>query len=209
MLRRILHELQHHIPFTFLGTVAGVAVLSGMVFGHVQREISERLFEIGHPLHVLLSALVTTALYRRHGQGRWWAILLVGYVGSVGIATVSDCIIPYIAERLLGMPHAHVHAGFLEEWHIVNPAALAGIVLALRWKSTRFPHAGHVLISTAASLFHMTMAMGTDWTAGMFLVAAGFLFLAVWIPCCTSDIIFPLLFVRPQDRPPCEHCGKR
>jgi len=23
-----------------------------------------------------------------------------------------------------------------------------------------------------------------------------FLFLAVWIPCCTSDIVFPLLFSR-------------
>ena len=23
-----------------------------------------------------------------------------------------------------------------------------------------------------------------------------FLFLAVWLPCCTSDIVFPLLFVR-------------
>ncbi len=25
-----------------------------------------------------------------------------------------------------------------------------------------------------------------------------FLFLAVWIPCCISDIVFPLLFVKKQ-----------
>ncbi|AHM58129.1 hypothetical protein EAL2_808p06260 (plasmid) [Peptoclostridium acidaminophilum DSM 3953] len=25
-----------------------------------------------------------------------------------------------------------------------------------------------------------------------------FLFLAVWIPCCTSDIVFPLLFVKEK-----------
>jgi hypothetical protein len=25
-----------------------------------------------------------------------------------------------------------------------------------------------------------------------------FLFLAVWIPCCVSDIVFPLLFVKAQ-----------
>jgi hypothetical protein len=25
-----------------------------------------------------------------------------------------------------------------------------------------------------------------------------FLFLAVWIPCCLSDIVFPLLFVKPR-----------
>jgi len=35
-----------------------------------------------------------------------------------------------------------------------------------------------------------------------------FLFLAVWLPCCTSDIVFPLLFVRPEDRPPCRHCRR-
>jgi len=33
-----------------------------------------------------------------------------------------------------------------------------------------------------------------------------FLFLAVWVPCCTSDIVLPLLLV-PRDRwPACEHC---
>jgi hypothetical protein len=32
----------------------------------------------------------------------------------------------------------------------------------------------------------------------MVLIAV-FLFLAVWIPCCTSDIIFPLLFSHTND----------
>jgi hypothetical protein len=32
-----------------------------------------------------------------------------------------------------------------------------------------------------------------------------FLFLAVWIPCCTSDIIFPLLFVKDHTIP--HHCA--
>jgi hypothetical protein len=27
----------------------------------------------------------------------------------------------------------------------------------------------------------------------------GFLFLAVWLPCCISDIVFPLLFVKSSD----------
>ncbi|MBN1943310.1 MAG: hypothetical protein JW849_08455 [Phycisphaerae bacterium] len=209
MLRRILHELQHHVPFTLLGTAAGVAILAGMVFGRVGADVSEKLFEVAHPLHVFLSALVTTAMYRLHGRGRWWATILIGYVGSIGIATLSDCIIPYVGEVLLHMPHAHPHIGFIEEWYVVNPLALAGIAVAFRWPRTKFPHAGHVLISTAASLFHITMAMGTDWSVEMFLAVAVFLFLAVWLPCCTSDIVFPLLFVRPEDRPPCEHCGKR
>jgi hypothetical protein len=29
-----------------------------------------------------------------------------------------------------------------------------------------------------------------------FSYAAIFIFLAVWIPCCISDIVFPLLFVK-------------
>lgn len=208
MLRRILHELQHHVPFTILGTVVGIAVLLGMVFGHVKSETSERLFEISHPLHVFLSAIVTTAMYRLHGKGRWWAILLIGYVGAVGIGTLSDCIIPYVGEVLMHMPDPHPHIGFIEEWYTVNPSAFAGIGIACVWPHTKVPHAGHVMISTAASLFHITMAMGTEWSTGMIFTTAIFLFLAVWIPCCTSDIVFPLLFIKPEDRPPCEHCHK-
>jgi len=40
----------------------------------------------------------------------------------------------------------------------------------------------------------MTMAFGDQLTPIIVVCAAGFLFLAVWVPCCTSDIIFPLLF---------------
>jgi hypothetical protein len=33
----------------------------------------------------------------------------------------------------------------------------------------------------------------------------GFLFLAVWLPCCISDIVFPLLFVKSGDVAPHVH----
>ena len=55
-------------------------------------------------------------------------------------------------------------------------------------------HPLHVLLSTWASLFHMTMALGENVTLLALAVIPAFLFLAVWIPCCTSDIVFPLLF---------------
>jgi len=51
-------------------------------------------------------------------------------------------------------------------------------------------------LSTWASLFHMTMAIGEDLSILQYTAAAVFLFLAVWIPCCTSDIVFPLLFAK-------------
>ena len=206
MLTRIGHELKHHAPFTLGGTLAGAVVLAIFAFAHVPERVSGVLFEIGHPLHVLLSAIVTTAIYRRYGRGRWWATILIGYVGAIGVGTVSDCLIPYVGEIMLGMEHAHVHVGFIEEWYVVNPLALLGVAIAWRWPKTRLPHAGHVLLSTWASLFHMTMHGAGELALWQLAIIPVFLFLAVWLPCCTSDIVFPLLFVRKEDRPPCGFC---
>jgi hypothetical protein len=174
-----------------------------ILLSQVPRSASESLFWTLHPLHVLLSALVTTAMYILHGRRSTWSILWIGYVGSVGIATVSDSVIPFVGEWMLNLPHRGVHLGFIEKWWLVNPMAFAGILLGAWWPHTRVAHAGHVLLSTWASLFHITMAMGGSLTILQVLLVAVFLFLAVWIPCCTSDIVFPLLFVRksPTDDP--------
>jgi hypothetical protein len=37
-------------------------------------------------------------------------------------------------------------------------------------------------------------------TVGSSLIVLVFLFLAVLVPCCTSDIVFPLLFVKDKNR---------
>ncbi len=199
MLKQILHELKHHAPFTMAGTLVGIGVLVLTSYIRLSHEVSHGLFAVLHPAHVLLSAIVTTSMYRLHSRGRWWAIILIGYVGSVGIATLSDCLIPYVGEILQDLPRAHVHAGFIEEWWLVNPAAFAGIAIAYFWPKTKFPHAGHVLLSTFASLAHMLMAMGASLGVWTVVQLGIFLFLAVWIPCCTSDIVFPLLFVKKSD----------
>jgi hypothetical protein len=170
-----------------------------MIQMQVSKEISEGLFWTLHPAHVFLSALVTTGMYRRHSPSGVFRTLLIGYAGSVGIATLSDSLIPYLGEILLDLPNRHAHLGFIEKWWIINPLVLGGIALAWIRPVTRLPHAGHVLLSTWASLFHMTMAMGEQASAVMLVLVVVFLFLAVWVPCCTSDIIFPLLFARPGD----------
>jgi len=187
-------ELERHAPFTVAGTATGIVIMAGLILGHVSTQISESLFWLFHPLHVLLSALVTAAMFRLHGGRGFWLTLFVGYVGSVGIATLSDSIIPYVGEWMLELPNRGIHFGFIEKWWLVNPLALIGIWIGCRWPQTRVPHAGHVLLSTWASLFHMTMALGGIPDVFTVIVMAAFLFLAVWIPCCTSDIIFPLLF---------------
>jgi len=133
-------------------------------------------------------------MYKLHGKGGFPKTLLIGYLGSVGICTVSDSCIPYAGELILGLPNRGLHLGFIEKWWLVNPLALGGVYAAYFWSRTKFPHAGHVLLSTWASLFHITMALeGTLGLEQLGLVFI-FLFFAVWVPCCTSDIVFPLIF---------------
>jgi hypothetical protein len=201
LLKQIASELRHHAPFTAFGAVSGIVIMIIVVSTNALSQISQvsqTVFYVLHPLHVVLSALVTTALYRRYGNRHIWAAILIGYFGSVGIATISDSLIPYLGEVLLDLPNRGIHVGFIEQWWIVNPAALLGIVISFWKPSTKVPHSGHVLISTWASLFHVIMALGTTMNWIQFVVIFVFLFLAVWLPCCLSDIVFPLLFTRTR-----------
>lgn len=196
----IARELRVHAPFTAFGTLTGVVIMAVIVHVGLPSATSAALFWTFHPLHVVLSALVTAGMYRLHSAGSLWRTLLIGYFGSVGIATLSDSIIPYLGELLLDLPNRGIHLGAIEKWWLVNPLALAGIALACIRPRTKLPHAAHVLLSTWASLFHMTMALGTEITVSTAVIVAAFLFLAVWVPCCTSDIVFPLLFSKDGAR---------
>ncbi len=200
MLKDVPGELKRHAPFTAFGTLTGLGIMGVIVWTGVSKSTSARLFWTLHPLHVLLSALVTTAMYERHGPRSNWSRFLVGYFGSIGIATLSDSVMPFVGEWMMNLPNRGVHIGFIEKWWLVNPLAVVGILVGARWPHTRTPHAAHVLLSTWASLFHMTMA-GAIADLGSMLLAGVFLFLAVWVPCCTSDIVFPLLFVRRTNVP--------
>jgi hypothetical protein len=194
----IATELKQHAPFTTFGTLTGIVIMALFVQLSISREISSFLFWTLHPAHVLLSAFVTASMYRLHAKGGISGTILTGYVGAIGIATLSDSLIPYVGEWLLDLPHRGLHLGFIEKWWLVNPLALAGISLAFLWPSTKFPHAGHVFLSTWASLFHVLMALGSSPDVVTTVLVAVFLFLAVWVPCCTSDIIFPLLWMKKE-----------
>ena len=201
MLRRIADELKHHAPFTAWGAATGIILMVIIVFANALPQVSQAsytVFYILHPAHIALSALVTTAIYRKYGDSRIWKAILIGYFGSIGIATLSDSVIPYLGETLLALENREIHIGFIEEPLLTNPAAFVGIAIGY-WKPiTKFPHYGHVLISTWASLFHIIMALGATVTWVAFVAIFAFLFLAVWLPCCTSDIVFPLLFIREK-----------
>ena len=203
MLKKILVELRKHAPFTIFGAFTGIIIMAFLQ--NLPSNVSYNIFYILHPLHVLLSALVTASMYKLHvcppgrhikGKCNLWILLMIGYVGSIGIATLSDSVIPYLGETLLGMPNKGIHIGFIEKWWLVNPLAIIGVAIAYFRPSTKAPHAGHVLLSTWASLFHIIMAMGAKLNLLAYIAVFIFLFLAVWIPCCISDIVFPLLFVK-------------
>ena len=203
MPKQILKELRKHAPFTLFGAITGTIVM------YLSRTLSPKasysIFYTLHPIHVLLSALVTASMYKINkcghmkGKCNLWILLMIGYIGSIGIATTSDSLIPYLGEVLLHMPNRGLHIGFIEKWWLVNPLAITGVVIACFWPKTKFPHAGHVLLSTWTSLFHIMMAKGEALGALSYITIFLFLFLAVWIPCCVSDIVFPLLFVKESN----------
>jgi hypothetical protein len=181
-----------------------------MVFRNMSHHAAHTMFYVFHPLHICLSAVVTTAIYKKYlcndkpGIVMFLKVLAVGFLGSVSIGTLSDSLIPFWGETLLDMPYRHVHLGFIEKWWLINPVAIVSIIIAYKKPTTKFPHAGHVLISTWASLFHMMMAVDNKSAVPYFGIFV-FLFLAVWVPCCFSDIIFPLLFIR--DKSVLRKCG--
>ncbi len=215
--KHIVVELRGHAPFTLFGALLGIFFM--LLFRGMSGTSGRTLFLVFHPGHVVLSAMVTASMLKVHAaKKRIILVALVGYFGSVGIATLSDVIIPHVGTYLLGLDvpthavlhdhdkasrdnekdehHEHgIHLGFIEEWYIVNPAALLGIVIAYFLPRTKFPHAGHVLISTWASSSYMLMNMESGITAGVVAGMFVILFVAIWVPCCISDIIFPLLFV--------------
>ncbi len=200
MIREIFRELRRHAPFTALGALVGIVLI--VILRNMTPQSSHEFFYVFHPAHVLLSALATASMYHRrvcpHNKRHCniFLLLIVGYVGSIGIATLSDSIVPYIGEVLLDMPHRHHHIGLIEKWWLITMMAFIGIIIAYVNPATKFPHFAHVLVSTSASLFHILMAGGSHLTWGGYVAVGIFLFLAVWVPCCVSDIIFPLLFVK-------------
>ena len=210
MLRRIGHELKEHAPFTALGALSGIILKVIIVLVNLPGHTSHAVFHTLHPLHVIFSALTTTAMYRKYSTRRLWAAILIGYCGSIGIATLSDAVIPYLGGTLLGID-IEFHIPFIETeklhligvqtWIVINSAALLGIIIGYLIPSTKLPHSGHVFLSTWASLFYFTAFGITEWISPRLALVFVFLFLAVWLPCCISDVIFPLLFVRKKLSP--------
>lgn len=96
MFKQISKELKIHAPFTIFGTITGIIIA---LFQRMPSNFSYNIFYILHLIHVVLSVLVAASIYELHtckrisgkcvrGKCNLRVLLIVGYIGSIGIATI-------------------------------------------------------------------------------------------------------------------------
>ncbi|HUU11554.1 MAG TPA: hypothetical protein VM431_13590 [Phycisphaerae bacterium] len=212
--RQLPDELFSHLPFSIFSTVGGMALVAILTFigepfyKEGLGDAFHELFHIFHPIHMLFSATATTAMFWRY-ERHWLKASIVGLLGAVLVCGASDILIPYVSGFLLGAP-MHLHICVIEHPALVLPFAVVGVVTGILsadyiTRATFFSHSAHVLVSSAASLLYMVSYGLEHWVhdAGWVFI---FVVLAVMIPCCFSDIVFPLLVVTKDGAPPpCGH----
>jgi predicted membrane protein len=190
-LNDLTHELKHHIPFTALATIIAISIVIFIKY-FSQTQVSNDLFNILHPIHIIASAIVTTAIFYKYKKNYPQAIL-VGILGAIIMGSLSDIIFPWLGGNILGLS-TEFHLPLIEETSVILVSALIGSLLGLATKFTRMPHFFHVFLSVFASLFYL-LAFSNSFNTLYFIGAFFITFIAVIIPCCISDIIFPFLFL--------------
>jgi hypothetical protein len=200
----LLEELKEHIPYSVLSSVFALVVV-GLLTAvcsliDIDRfpKAAKSMFHLFHPAHMLLSATATTAMFWKH-ERRLFKAILIGFFGAVLLCGVSDIIIPFLGGRLLGAS-LELHICILEDPLLVMPFLFIGIFTGIVAaesipRATFFSHTAHVFVSSIASVLYLVAFGFVNWitlTGAVFVLV----FLAVVIPCCLSDIVFPLLLVK-------------
>lgn len=210
----IFIELAHHFPFTILSGVFSLCLMAFLTMiietpeihpgEHDHGSSFSQLFHVFHPIHLLLSAMATTAMFWRFEKKLLKAVI-VGLAGSLGVCGVSDIILPYTGGRILQIS-MDFHFCLIEKPSLIIPFAALGVLVGLSSArafqgrgATIFSHSAHVIVSTMASLLYLISFGFTGWINGLFETLI-IVILAVLIPCCLSDIFFPLLMVEKGRR---------
>ena len=197
-------ELARHLPYTIVSTL--IAMMAVWWFGtnllnagHADQLLaqSRASFHLFHPLHICLSAIATTSLFWRYERHAFRAIW-VGAWGTIVPCGLSDYIFPYIGGRLLGQP-MQLHMCIVKEPQLFFSFLILGILGGF-WAESRlrgshlFSHGAHVFVSSAASLLYLISFGFTTWMTDVQQIFPVFaiIVLAVWIPCCISDIVIPV-----------------
>jgi len=197
-LKDLTHELKHHAPFTAFATIFAIGVVL-LIQYYFNKSISENLFDIFHPLHIIASAMVTAGIFYKY-KPKIIPALLIGISGAIILGSLSDIILPWIGGNILTLKTTF-HLPLIEEPLIILGSALIGSSIGIISKTTKIPHFTHVFLSVFASLFYL-LAFSSGITLFYFIATFIIVLIAVIIPCCVSDIIFPFLFLKEKIK----HC---
>lgn len=224
----LLIELREHVPFSVsavaLGLIAagticilGSAQFAGMADHaphggeHASGPAFARLsFHLFHPAHMFFSAVATTTMFCRY-ERRILKAIMIGLIGAIGVCGISDTLMPHVSLLMLGV-RIPLHLCVVDHPDLVLPFAAVGVLVGIGTagatvRTTILSHSMHVFASSMASIFYMVGPLGTlAWIDDLGKVF-GFVVLAVLIPCCLSDIVFPLFMSRAgRNAYEAQHC---
>ncbi len=211
----LLVELTEHVPFSVTAVTVGLVVAGAICIlglqdaatalhpagdGHAHdHEPALLFFHLFHPAHMLFSGAATAAMFRRYDRSIWKAIV-IGLLGAIGVCGISDVIMPQLSLMILGVG-VEWHICVLQHPQLVLPFAGVGVLTGIATataanRGTVVSHSMHVLASTMASIFYMVGPLGViAWIDDIGLVFL-FVVIAVMVPCCLSDIVFPVAMSR-------------
>lgn len=195
-IKTIFSELKQHIPFTLTATL--IAIVFVVVVYQINASkiiLGSSLFYIMHPLHLFVSAMVSAAIFYKY-KNNFIQALLIGVTGSIIIGSLSDIILPYLGGIIFQLKTSF-HLSLIEKPILILSITIIASVLGISTKFTKIPHFLHVFLSVFASLFYL-LAFSISLNLVHFTAAFLIVFIAVLIPCCISDIIFPLLFINKK-----------
>ena len=187
----LIHELKHHLPFTLTATI--IAIIISLTF--YKSNLPQTLFEIIHPLHILVSAFATSTMFYKYQKNKLSAIL-VGIAGAIIVGSLSDIIFPYLG-ALIFQFNIQFHLPLIEKPTTILLTALIGTIIGISSKQTRAPHSLHVFLSVFASLTYL-IAFSHNINFLFLILSLIIVTIAVIIPCCVSDILFPFFFLREK-----------
>lgn len=186
----ILIELKEHIPFTLAATLFSIIIISFLLIKQNLIPYAVSMFYIFHPGHILFSSIVSAAIFYNHSKKILPAIFVSIFV-SLLVGSTSDSIFPYLGSSLFNIPISF-HLPALENPILILGTSLIGAIIGTTFRKTKFPHFLHVFISVFASLLYI-FAYSTNFTAINLFFIFVITSISVVIPCCLSDIVFPML----------------
>lgn len=196
------HELRHHVPYTLtVSLLAGVIIGFFYLYGLLQNSFVEELFHFAHPLHVLFSAAAISAIYNKYTKSKILTSILIGVFGAVLIGSLSDVIFPFLAGQIFNLKTSF-HLPIIEEPLIILGAGLIGASFGKFPKIFKASHNLHIFVSVLASLAYL-LAFSLNLNLTSVILIAFLTFFFVYLPCCISDIFFPILVLKK----PCKECG--